>query len=273
MNIEILFEDDDIVVIHKPAGVVTNQAATVSMPTIQQWFTDQVVESNKKEWTSLVPSDFESQYGTPEETFQLRQGIVHRLDKDTSGVMILAKNPGSLVNLLAQFKQRTVAKQYTCLVHGKFRVPEGTISAPLERASFDRQQFTVSSEGRPAETLYKVQQDFKGLKPEAMEKLFDREQRKRAQALYQGFSLTHCWPKTGRTHQIRVHLKHWKHPIVGDGKYVGKKRAHLDQIWVHRQFLHASELSFNHPRTQERMVIQAPLAEDLQAALALLEAN
>jgi 23S rRNA pseudouridine1911/1915/1917 synthase len=272
MNIEIVFEDKDILVLNKPAGIVVNQAATVSQPTVQDWVVSHIADVDEVEWRELVPDDFDAQYGTPEEIFEQRQGMVHRLDKDTSGVLVWAKNPGSLVNLLAQFKQRTVSKRYTCLVHGKFRVPEGTISAPLERASHDRQQFAISSSGRPAETQYQVQQTFKELKKEVLPSIFDKEKMKKVN-LYQGFSLVHCWPKTGRTHQIRVHLKHWKHPIVGDSKYVGKRRAGMDHFWMKRQFLHAGELELTHPRSGETLLFEAPLSEDLQAALALLQAE
>lgn len=276
---EILWEDADLLVINKPPGVIVNNAGTTQTETIQQWMASRLKEEPRASWLSLVPDEFIDEYGSPEAVFAERQGIVHRLDKDTSGALLLAKNPGVLVNLLAQFQQRQVSKRYTCLVHGKFRVPEGTIQAPIERASYDRQQFTVSATGRVAETKYQVVQQHDGLDLDAMERLFVgdnldltyREFKKRCIGLYQGFSLVHCWPKTGRTHQIRVHLRHWGHPIVGDDKYVGKKRVKLDEIWVPRQFLHASELTFTHPRSGEQIHIEAPLTADLEQVLQYLK--
>jgi 23S rRNA pseudouridine1911/1915/1917 synthase len=282
MTFDILFEDQDILAIAKPPGVVVNTAGTVSEATVQEWMMQRLSSTSqltpKAEWQPLVPDTFDNQYGTPEEIFAERGGIVHRLDKDTSGVLILAKNPGALVHLLSQFQQRTVSKRYTCLVHGKFRAPEGIIQAPMERASYDRQKFAVSATGRVAETHYKVVQTFKGVSLPTLESLFEQEQEisfrefgKRCTQLYQGFSLVHCWPKTGRTHQIRVHLRHWGHPIVGDDKYVGKKRVKLDQMWMPRQFLHASELMVTHPRTQEQLHLEAPLSTDLEKTLGFLE--
>ncbi|HOZ03504.1 MAG TPA: pseudouridine synthase, partial [Candidatus Woesebacteria bacterium] len=115
--ISILYEDNDLVAIDKPGGVVVNNASSVSGPTIQDWWSAKISKLSLSEnWQALVPSDFNNEYGTPEEVFAQRSGVVHRLDKDTSGVLLLAKNPGALINLLAQFKQRQVHKTYLCLV-------------------------------------------------------------------------------------------------------------------------------------------------------------
>lgn len=275
LEIEILFEDQDLLVINKPAGIVVNQAESVKTKTIQEWAAERIFgaefkKENKKKWQNLVPADFDPQYGTPVEIFEQRQGIVHRLDKDTSGVLILAKNPGSLANLLAQFRKREIKKSYIALTHGKFRVERGRISAPLSRSRADRQKFAVDATGRKAVTEYRVVKFYKDLAPEGKELL---QKEKKKLSLYQGFSLVECFPQTGRTHQLRVHLKHWKHPIVGDDKYVGKKRAKLDQKWCPRQFLHASQIQFMHPRTQEKLEIEAPLSQDLENALKLLVAD
>jgi 23S rRNA pseudouridine1911/1915/1917 synthase len=201
---------------------------------------------------------------------------VHRLDKDTSGALLLAKNPGSLVNLLHQFKTRQVTKQYLCLVHGKFGIPAATVSFPMGRGSHNRQVFTVRADGREAVTEYKVQ----GFYPQlAVEKVaavlpathhLDLKQLTKRFSIYQGFSLVECWPKTGRTHQIRVHMAHLKHPLVGDTTYVGKKRQALDPLWCPRQFLHASQLTFTHPRSGEVLTMAAPLAADLEKVVEYL---
>lgn len=262
---EILFEDKDLIIINKPAGVVVNNADTINEPTIQEWVADHLEGSEPTDWHDLVPADFNPEFGAPTAIFEERGGIVHRLDKDTSGVLVLAKNPGSLVNLLAQFKQRTVQKTYLCLAHGKLRFAKGKVSAPLGRASADRKKFAVVAEGRPAETEYRVEEFYPHLDVETIAQ--EHKNFKKHAKIYQGFSLVTCWPKTGRTHQIRVHLKHLGHPIVGDVTYLGHKRAKLDPMWCPRQFLHASELLLIHPRTHEELSVSAPLTDDLKQVL------
>lgn len=274
MQVDVIFEDTDLVVLNKPAGIVVNEADSVKGETIQAWLAEKLSILNlhspvdPSAWSELVPADFANEYGSPEEIFSQRQGLVHRLDKDTSGVMVAAKNPGALVNLLAQFRLRQVQKEYTCLVHGKLRVPRGIIDAPLGRARVDRQKFAVVADGRTAVTAYEVLTYFTGLNDRGLEKLGSTRNKA---SIYQGFSLVKARPKTGRTHQVRVHMKHWQHPLVGDHKYVGKKRTRLDKLWCKRQFLHASQISFTHPRTQEKLVFTAQLTSDLQASMGLLE--
>jgi len=289
-SIKIIFEDKDILVISKPPGIV-NKATSVKGETIQDWMEEKLakseiedsgVKNGTESWQELVPEDFDGEYGSPEEIFKERIGMVHRLDKNTSGVMILAKNPGSLVNLLAQFRNRTVQKKYTCLTHGKFRVPEGIIIAPLGRSSHDRKKFAVTIDGRDAETHYRVVKEYPGFTPkqikeillnadESKVKKLDRSLNKKMKHVYeQGFSLVECFPKTGRTHQIRVHMLHWQHPLVGDVNYVGRKRSKFDPLWCPRHFLHASEISFDHPRSGERVTLENELSEDLVEVIDLL---
>jgi len=222
-------------------------------------------------WQQLLPVDFTDAFGTPESIFEARTGISHRLDKNTSGIFVCAKHPGALLSLLAQFRQRTVQKRYTCLTHGKFAMPEGEVNVPIGRRSSDRKLFAVVSDGRPSLTKYQVQQYY----PTFNEAAYSQTTgiKKPRLSMYQGFSLVHCWPKTGRTHQIRVHMAHLQHPLVGDEKYVGKKRARVDVGWCPRQFLHASQIELTHPRTLKRVTFEAPLAEDLQSALEFVSAN
>ena len=259
MNLDILYQDEDLLVINKPAGVVVNRAKSVQGETVQDFFQKQISVQTRL-IASLLPKNFDPQYGSPEEIFAERQGMVHRLDKDTSGALILAKNPGSLVNLLAQFWERQVQKKYLALVHGKFNVERDIISFPIARAHDDRQKFRVDISGREAKTEYRVLEFYPDLK--------DKKLRSKS---YQGFSLLECLPKTGRTHQIRVHLAHIKHPLVGDLKYLGRKRRKLDTLWTKRHFLHASEITFTHPRSGETLTITAPLPSDLQTVLSMLE--
>jgi 23S rRNA pseudouridine1911/1915/1917 synthase len=283
MDIQVLYQDADVAVILKPAGVVVNDAETVSTPTIQQWW----VERLKAEyggalhfpdgWQALVPADFSTEFGTPEEIFAERGGIVHRLDKETSGALLLAKNPGSLVNLLVQFRQRQTQKKYLCLVHGKFKILEDTVSLPISRSPANRTRYQVIADGRKAETAYKVINYFPKLDiPRLMEIAAKTHPefthiKQKVENRYQGFSLVECWPKTGRTHQIRVHFTHLRHPLVADPTYVGAKRLHLDSLWCSRLFLHALTLGWQDPRTGESRSIEAPLPPELEEALTFLQ--
>jgi 23S rRNA pseudouridine1911/1915/1917 synthase len=272
----IVWEDDDLLLLSKPAGWVVNQAETTTAPTIQAWMAERLSERVAAEstWKPLVPADFADDFGDPESIFRLRQGMVHRLDKDTSGVLIWAKNPGSLVNLLKQFKERLTQKEYQCLVHGRFRVKEDTIELPIGRSAQKRLQFDVTPTGRPASTAYQVLAEYGGLDlAKLREAQIEVKNAAKQLRLYQGFTLLSCQPKTGRTHQIRVHMKAITHPLVGDLLYVGKKRAVLDRLWCPRQFLHAANLTFTHPRTGERMTHSAPLPTDLLDVLKLLTPN
>lgn len=279
MNIEIIYEDNDLAVINKPPRVVVNEAKTVNEETIQKWFWNKYDgfknissnDSKKADYIKLIPDDFDNSFGTPEEIFQNRQGIVHRLDKETSGVLLLAKNPGSLVNLLSQFKKRTTQKKYLCLAHGKFGVPEDIISFPIGRSTQNRMKFRVDIDGREATTIYKVVDYFDSLDLSKLEESGVGEDElkilKKNKNSYQGFSLVECWPKTGRTHQIRVHLAHIKHPLVGDKVYLGKKRVKLDPIWCKRHFLHANSIEFIHPKSGQLVQFEAKLPKDLDEVL------
>lgn len=286
LKIDIISQDNDLLVINKPAGLIVNQSETTQEFTLQDWLIDYFkknaldLDIDKKSWQNLVPVDFSYEFGTPQEIFEQRKGLVHRLDKNTSGVLVLAKNPGSLVNLMTQFKNRQINKRYVCLVHNKLRVKEGVITAAIGRSNVNRMKFVVKAEGRMAKTKYQLDQYFTKIDEEKIAVFFDnltighglteKDFIKKAK-IYQGFSLINCWPETGRTHQIRVHLKHWKHPLVGDSQYLGKKRAKLDVLWCKRHFLHAAELSFKHPRSNELVTYKAKLADDLCQVLSLLQ--
>jgi len=283
MDISILYQDENVAVIMKPAGVVVNNAETVNTPTIQEWWVDHLKAEHggnmlfAQNWEKLVPPDFTSEFGTPQEIFTQRGGIVHRLDKETSGALLLAKNPGSLVNLLVQFRQRTTQKKYLCLVHGKFKILEDTVSLPISRSPANRTRYQVIADGRTAETSYKVLSYFPGLNAETL--VLRAKQlrpelthvKQKVENRYQGFSLVECWPKTGRTHQIRVHFTHLHHPLVSDPTYVGAKRLNLDQLWCSRLFLHALTLGWSDPVTGELRTIEAPLPPELEEALTFLK--
>lgn len=230
MNIDIIYEDNDLLVINKPAGITVNRSETTKEETIQD-FLDEKLKN---------PND--------ESEFSKRSGIVHRLDKETSGILVAAKNPTALEKLKNQFKERETKKTYIALVHGKLKTQGGEINAPVGRLPWNRMRFGVLAGGREALTKYKVVSNLS----------IDNEP----------LTLLELEPKTGRTHQIRVHLKHIGHPVFGDPLYGGRKVSKIDRKLLQRVFLHAKKLEFNHPATGEKMSFESKLPEELENALA-----
>jgi len=228
--LDVLYEDQTIAAIHKPAGMVVHPAAGIATGTL--------VNAVLARWPQT------EQVGS-----RVRAGIVHRLDKDTSGVIVIAKTESARRNLVAQFKARTVQKQYVALVYGIPATPTGQIDAPIGRDPHQRKQMAVIHGGRPAITFYKVVQSY-GV----------------AQA-FRSMSYLALYPKTGRTHQLRVHLAFIKHPIVGDRVYGPRKSGFNGPVQLDRQFLHAEALTLVSPATGQPITIHAPLPADLQAVL------
>lgn len=259
---QIYYEDDDLAVIEKPAGLVVNEATTVRTPTVQSWWTHyltQIGEGKVGDWQNLVPADFDSRYGTPEQIFGERGGIVHRLDKETSGVLLLAKNAGSLVHLLRQFRERQVTKEYLALVHGHLVPTQGELDLPLARHRRERTRMQVHPEGRAALTRYQVV-DYYLLPAEWAPPATDRH-----------LTLVRCQPVTGRMHQIRAHFAHLGYVLVADRQYGGRRRWRQDASWCPRHFLHASRLSFTQPRTGTSLTVEVPLSADLSPVLSGLK--
>lgn len=215
MPLGILFEDEHLLVIDKPAGLVVHPGAGNREGTLANGLLHHC-------------SGIEIVGGTE------RPGIVHRLDKETSGCLVVAKTETAHRALAEQFASRDVGKTYLALVDGKPRMPHGKIEAPIGRHPIHRQKMAVVERGRESLTHYRV--------------LDSRE----------GKALVQCQPKTGRTHQIRVHLKHLGHPVTGDPVY-GRRGTHT------RHFLHAWRLEFTHPATGKRISFQAPLPGDFPA--------
>ena len=182
----------------------------------------------------------------------MRNGIVHRLDKETSGILLIAKTKASFEELQRQFKERIVHKTYIALVHGRVERGEvdGVIDAPVGRLPWRRDRFGVLPDGREAVTEYKKIDDY----------VLENDK----------FSLLELKPKTGRTHQIRIHLKHIGHPIVADEFYAGRKTARHDRKWCPRLFLHAGGITFLHPITRKEISFKSDLPQDLSVALANL---
>jgi len=234
IELEILHEDPDLLVIDKPAGLVIHPAAGNPSGTL--------VNALLHHCGDL------SGIGGVE-----RPGIVHRLDKDTTGVMVVAKSDRAHLALSLAFRRRQVEKTYLAVCYGVPHESEGVIEAPIGRHPRERQQMAVVSGGRTARTRYTVEERFAGA------------------------SLVSCRPVTGRTHQIRVHLAHLGHALVGDALYAGRQwrtlsdpRAAAACRSFPRQALHAWRLAFDHPVSGERVTFTAPLPADLEALLAVL---
>jgi 23S rRNA pseudouridine1911/1915/1917 synthase len=244
MNIPILYEDEDIVIVDKPAGITVNRAETTKDSiTVQDWMEQKL---------SLTPVTIkgDSESHSSEGVFAQRGGIVHRLDKETSGVLILAKNPDALMELLRQFKEREVKKVYRALAHGKVTPSDGEIDVPVGRLPWNRKQFGILPGGRSSKTLYKVLKNYQNAKDKEL------------------LSYVELYPQSGRTHQIRVHLKYINHPIFADFLYAGRKTSRKDRMILPRVFLHAAQIAFTHPTNKKEVSFESPLPNELQKVLA-----
>jgi len=245
---EVIYEDDALLVIGKPAGMVVNRADTTEVgKTLQDWVESYTPGVFRPSGTFTPGVDIE-------ETFRQRSGIAHRLDKETSGAMLIGKTPVALAELMRQFKARETKKEYIALAHGIIEPKENTINLPIGRNQYNRHKFQVDVFGKNAITRYLVEKSFMGV-----------------EGYQDGFTLVHCFPKTGRTHQIRVHMAQIGNPLVGDELYGGRKRVEHDRVWCVRHFLHAAKLTFTHPITSLSMTLEAALPEDLVAALEWLK--
>jgi 23S rRNA pseudouridine1911/1915/1917 synthase len=242
--LHIYYEDADLIVINKPAGLVMHPAAGHE--------SDTLVNALLNHTRSLA-------VGFHEE----RPGIVHRLDKETSGVLVVAKNDFSLEDLARQFRARTVHRIYYALVHGEVKNPAGTIQSYLRRHPADRKRFASEKLGPKQEPRGKrAVTHFTRLK-----------------AYPCGISKVRCRLETGRTHQIRIHMSEMGHPILGDDLYGSASRLNSIKNLAVRKLvggmnriaLHAAELGFTHPRSGEKMSFEAPWPEDLAEILRLLE--
>lgn len=220
--LDIVYEDDDVIVINKPQGMVVHPAP------------------GHDEHTLVNALLYHCPLSTINGTF--RPGIVHRIDKDTSGLLMVAKNDKSHRSLAKQLKDKTNIREYVALVHGRIAEDEGTINAPIGRSLKDRKKQAVVKDGRNAVTHFEV------LKR------------------YRDYTLVKCILETGRTHQIRVHMKYIGHPLVGDPLYGPKKT-----IKGNGQFLHAGKLGFVHPTTGKLLIFEAPLPKIFQECLEKLD--
>lgn len=220
--LDIVYEDDDVIVVNKPQGMVVHPAPGHPNHTLVN---------------ALL-------YHSPLSTIngEFRPGIVHRIDKDTSGLLMIAKNDLAHRSLAAQLKAKTNEREYVALVHGVIKEERGTIDAPLGRSKKDRKKQAVVEDGRHAVTHFKVLERF------------------------QHYTLVSCRLETGRTHQIRVHMKYIGHPLAGDPLYGPRKT-----LPGNGQYLHARLLGFKHPRTGKQMTFTSPLPEYFQKMIDHLE--
>ena len=210
---EVIYEDDYILALNKPSGMDVEMLQT------------------------FVKDNFKFGISNSRE---LRNGLVHRLDKPTSGIILFAKSEDVFNAFQKQFADREIKKVYQALVHGSLSEKEGIINEPVGRLPWKRTKFGVYPEGRPALTNFKIIK------------------------IFNDYSLLELYPKTGRTHQLRVHLKHIGHPIVSDPLYVGRKTLRSDIKTWPRLWLHAKQITFIHPVTKKSMALEAPLPSDLK---------
>jgi 23S rRNA pseudouridine1911/1915/1917 synthase len=233
--LDIVYEDEEIIVVNKPAGMVTHPGAGAASGTLANGLVYYLNQIGRQ---------------PPRRGGSSRPGIVHRLDVGTSGLIVVAKTDRAHLNLAEQFESRSVTKRYIALVYGVLREDSGKIEAPIGRDPRNRVKMAVMRDGRQATTLYRVAERF------------------------DEFTLIDVEIKTGRTHQIRVHLAHIKHPVVADSTYgagransvkSAKLRAAVARL--DRPFLHAARLGFAHPATGEWMEFNVPLPVELRAFL------
>ena len=238
MDIPILFEDDALLAVNKPPGIVVNNAESVKGETVQDWM------------SARVPFDITKKTDDTKDFFD-RAGIVHRIDKETSGILLIAKTPEAFVELQRQFKERIIHKTYLAITHGALVPETGEIRAPVARLPWNRERFGIVPGGKDSVTKYKVVKQFERIRGKQTEK----------------YSLVELYPETGRTHQIRVHLKYVNHPVVGDYLYAGRKTARDDRTWAPRVMLHAWKLVCVHPVTKNELAIEAEIPDDMNTII------
>jgi 23S rRNA pseudouridine1911/1915/1917 synthase len=223
-----VWSDEDVIVVDKPAGLVVHPGAGTRSGTL--------VQGLLAKFPDVAAAGGEID----------RPGIVHRLDKGTSGLLVVARNPAAFASLSSQMADRTVVREYTALVVGSVEADAGLIDAPLGRSDADPTKMRVQAGGRSAKTEYSVIERFDQPEPS---------------------TLVSCRLQTGRTHQIRVHFASIGHAVVGDNRYGARKLGNSAPLPGGRPFLHAGKLQFVHPRTGEVKAFRSELPEDLVSVL------
>lgn len=226
MNLDIVYEDQDVILINKPKGMVVHPAAGHYSGTLVNGL------------MAHCKDDLSGINGV------LRPGIVHRIDKDTTGILIVCKNDMAHQSIAKQLYDHSITRKYHAIVYGNIKEEEGTVNAPIGRSLKDRKKMGIVMDGKHAVTHYKV-----------------------LKRLKKGFTYIECQLETGRTHQIRVHMASIKHPLLGDDVYGPKKSKYT----LEGQCLHAKVLGFVHPRTGEYMEFEVPLSEYFEKLLNKLD--
>jgi 23S rRNA pseudouridine1911/1915/1917 synthase len=229
VDVAIVHSDDAVIVVDKPAGLVVHPGAGNPDRTLVNGLIARFPDLDQAAWPD-----------------RSRPGIVHRLDKGTSGLLMVARTPESLVALAGQLEQRSVERRYLALVWGAIEEPDGIVDAPVGRSANDPTRMAVRADGRRAVTRYQVLDRWTDPQPA---------------------TLVRCTLDTGRTHQIRVHLTAIGHPIVGDDRYRRRGASVAPGMRPGRPFLHAAVLGFDHPISGERLRFESPLPADLQRVL------
>ena len=223
--LDILYEDEDLLIVNKPKNMVVHPAAGHATDTLVN-----AIMFHCKDNLSGING-------------VLRPGIVHRIDKDTTGSLIVCKNDFAHESIALQLKDHSITRKYRAIVHGRIKEEEGTVDAPIGRSPQDRKKMAINPSGKPAVTHYKVLQRF------------------------EEFTYIECQLETGRTHQIRVHMSSIGHPLLGDDVYCNKKTKYNLQ----GQTLHAMVIGFIHPHTKEYIEVSAPLPEYFTHLLEILK--
>ena len=224
-NLKVIYEDECLLVIDKPAGVVVNKSLTAKSLTLQEYL-EQIIDFSNVDENS---------------EFYLRKGLIHRLDKETSGVILAAKDENTFVFVQEQFKNREVTKEYRVVVYGKIEEKAFEINAPIRRDIKNRMKYAVSEAGKEANTLFYTLKN-----------------------VNKGNNMYTClkaMPKTGRTHQIRVHLSAMHHAVVGDLQYATKKQLESSLKDFDRMMLHAYKISILHPKERKTKEFTANLPD------------
>lgn len=227
MKLDVVYEDEYLLVVNKPSGLVVNVSETSPRDTLRD----------------IIISEYSKLFGGEDQSdvYVKRGGIVHRLDKETSGVILIAKNKAVFKELQGQFSNREIEKEYIALVHGLVDEERIEVDAPLGRNPKKRVKMAIVEGGRDSLTI--------------VEKI------KEVEIPDWKFTLIRAYPKTGRTHQIRVHLSALNHPVVGDRLYSGR-RQQLSREVFNRLMLHSHKISFTHPQTSQKVTFEAILPSE-----------
>jgi len=260
-KVSVLYEDKDVLVLNKPAGLAAHSDGRTDEPTLADWIIENypamknVGEPLKLKTENSRPT--EQSFGRVKLKTISRPGIVHRLDKETSGAMVIAKNPPTFIFLKKQFQDREVEKTYRAFVYGELKQNEGVIDRPIARSRKDFRMWSAQRGARGKEREAVTEYSVLSRIPATVREKGDGT----------GFSFINVRPKTGRTHQIRVHLKAINHPIVCDKLYAPKRECALG---FKRTALHAFSVAFSLP-SGKHLKVEAPYPADFQTALLIFE--